>query len=84
MQYQSKPTSHITINKNRKNIQFCFLLSKTTVNILITDKLNTYQNSFQISKAEPAGKNLRQDRTSEEIVWKCLCLNLHPSGPVFL
>lgn len=43
-----------------------------------------YPNSDHISEAEPGGKNLRQDRTREVTVSKCLCLNLHPSGPVFL
>lgn len=45
---------------------------------------HTYLNSNHISRAEPGGKNLLQDRTREVIVSKCRCLSLHPSGPVFL
>ena len=45
---------------------------------------HTYLNSDHISHADPGGKNLRHDRTREVIVSKCRCLNLQPSGPVFL
>lgn len=45
---------------------------------------STYLNSDHISTAEPGGKNFRQDRTREVVASKCRCLNLQPSGPVFL
>jgi len=45
---------------------------------------STHLNSDHISKAEPDGKNLRQDWTREVIVSKCRCLILQPSGPVLL
>lgn len=52
--------------------------------MLEVDERSSYLNSNQISAAAPAGKNFRQDRVSDVTVSKCRCLNLHPSGPVFL
>lgn len=49
-----------------------------------TKTVDNYRNSDHISRADPGGKNLRQARTREVTISKCLCLNLHPSGPVFL
>ncbi len=45
---------------------------------------SSYLNSDHMSKAEPGGKNLRQDRTRDVIVSKCCRFNLSPSGPGFL
>lgn len=67
------------------------MYQKIQINFWISGKLkregdlqSPYLNSDHISKAESDGKNLRQDRTREVRVSKCLCLSLHPSGPVFL